>query len=67
MEQVCMTGLARHKAAHFVRGDDFETSRVATEASGIQALLPTAEIDDYVFEPCGYSMNGISDSQVIPH
>ena len=28
-----------------------------TEASGIRSLLPLAAIDDYVFEPCGYSMN----------
>lgn len=25
---------------------------------GIQDLLPNSYIDDYVFEPCGYSMNG---------
>ena len=28
-----------------------------TEASGIRSLVPLAAIDDYVFEPCGYSMN----------
>lgn len=61
--EVCMTGLARKKVSHFVRGATFTDSRAATAASGIQALLPHAEIDDYVFEPCGYSMNGISDAQ----
>lgn len=30
-----------------------------TAASGISSLLSGAEIDDYVFEPCGYSMNGL--------
>ena len=30
-----------------------------TTGSGIRALLPGAAIDDYVFEPCGYSMNGL--------
>jgi len=30
-----------------------------TEVSGIGALLPEVEIDDWAFEPCGYSMNGL--------
>lgn len=30
-----------------------------TTATGIRALMPGLDIDDYVFEPCGYSMNGI--------
>jgi S-adenosylmethionine decarboxylase len=35
------------------------TSRDTTEASGIAKLLPGSIIDDYQFEPCGYSMNGL--------
>lgn len=31
----------------------------ATKRSGIDKLLPNVYIDDYLFEPCGYSMNGI--------
>ena len=57
--EVCMTGLCPVKAAQFARDDDFMCSAAVTAASGIRALLPGAEIDDYVFEPCGYSMNGI--------
>ena len=30
-----------------------------TLTSGIRALLPGARIDDFAFEPCGYSMNGL--------
>ena len=26
---------------------------------GIDKLIPFMEIDDYLFDPCGYSMNGI--------
>jgi hypothetical protein len=33
--------------------------QVTTE-TGIRSLVPSADIDDYVFEPCGYSMNGIA-------
>jgi hypothetical protein len=34
-------------------------AQVTTE-TGIRSLVPSADIDDYVFEPCGYSMNGIA-------
>lgn len=57
--EVCMTGLCPIKAAQFARDERFMCSAAVTAASGIRALLPGAEIDDYVFEPCGYSMNGI--------
>lgn len=30
-----------------------------TDISGIGALLPDVTIDDWAFEPCGYSMNGL--------
>ena len=59
--EVCMTELNReHTERHFVRNDDFTSSQRTTAASGIGALFPTMDIDDYVFEPCGYSMNGIA-------
>lgn len=32
----------------------------ATEKSGIDKILPGMKIDDYLFDPCGYSMNGIA-------
>ena len=28
--------------------------------SGIAALVPGATIDDFAFDPCGYSMNAIT-------
>jgi len=31
----------------------------ATKKSGIDKLFPNAKIYDYLFEPCGYSMNGL--------
>lgn len=35
------------------------TGPEATEKSGIDKILPGMKIDDYLFDPCGYSMNGI--------
>ena len=29
------------------------------QKSGIDMLVPNMKIDDYLFEPCGYSMNGV--------
>ena len=57
--EVCMTGLCPEKAAPFFRNGSFISTEHTTECTGIKDLLPQ-EIDDYVFEPCGYSMNGIS-------
>ncbi len=31
----------------------------ATRVSGIDKIIPTMKIDEFLFEPCGYSMNGI--------
>lgn len=36
-----------------------ETAAEATEKSGIDKILPNVTIDDYLFDPCGYSMNGV--------
>ncbi|KAL3272641.1 hypothetical protein HHI36_014106 [Cryptolaemus montrouzieri] len=32
----------------------------ATKKSGIDKIIPNMVIDDYLFEPCGYSMNGVT-------
>lgn len=34
----------------------------ATMKSGIDKLIPDMVIDDFLFQPCGYSMNGVSRS-----
>lgn len=61
--EVCMTGLSAAKAAQFVRDENFESAKAVTETSGIQKLVGNHRIDDYVFEPCGYSMNGIGQGE----
>ncbi|XP_041982382.1 S-adenosylmethionine decarboxylase proenzyme isoform X2 [Aricia agestis] len=36
------------------------TAAEATKVSGIDKLIPGMVIDDYLFDPCGYSMNGVA-------
>jgi len=55
--EVCLTELDSSRARQFFRDDSFVSAEHTTTASGIRALVPKAVIDDYVFEPCGYSMN----------
>lgn len=40
--------------------DSCMTGQEATVKSGIDQILPGMKIDDYLFDPCGYSMNGIA-------
>lgn len=48
-------------------GNGEEPSRVfgshVTRASKIDTLMPRSIIDAYMFEPCGYSMNGVCDGK----
>ncbi|KAL0870913.1 hypothetical protein ABMA27_004744 [Loxostege sticticalis] len=36
------------------------TAAEATKASGIDKIIPGMVIDDFLFDPCGYSMNGVA-------
>ena len=38
------------------------TAEEATRLSGIDKIMPNVKIDDHLFYPCGYSMNGIFDN-----
>jgi len=35
------------------------TAKMLTKSIGLADLFPEAIIDDYIFDPCGYSMNGL--------
>jgi len=61
--EVCMTRLDALHSAHFFRGAAFESAAKTTEECGVRDLFPEFEIDPYVFDPCGYSMNALSGSE----
>lgn len=61
--EVCMTHLDRTHSKHFFRDDTYESCQQTTKACGISDLFPKFDIDPYVFEPCGYSMNGLSGAE----
>lgn len=63
--EVCMTELSADAAQQFYRTSKFTSAADTTRDTGIVHLKPGALIDDYVFEPCGYSMNGISKTGLI--
>ncbi|KAG8231396.1 hypothetical protein J437_LFUL011332 [Ladona fulva] len=57
--EILMSDLDRRIMNVFTK--EFSTTAAeATKKSGIDKLMPNMVIDDFLFEPCGYSMNGIS-------
>lgn len=45
--------------------DGTNTAAEVTRISGIDSIIPGLIIDDYLFSPCGYSMNGLVDVSLI--
>lgn len=56
--EVMMHDLDEEKMKQFYKTEGV-TARDTTYSSGIAKLLPGSIIDDFQFEPCGYSMNGL--------
>lgn len=57
--EMCMTGLDKEKASVFFKKSEDYTAKEMTKISGISEILPSFEICDFDFDPCGYSMNAI--------
>lgn len=56
--EVLMQDLDAAKMAIFTKAT-CSSAKEATEKAGIDKLIPEAVIDDFLFSPCGYSMNGL--------
>lgn len=61
--EMCMTGLDKKKASVFFKTHSVSASEM-TISSGIRNILPSSEICDFEFDPCGYSMNSIEGDAV---
>lgn len=57
--EIMMHDIDKTILKRFYRGDDFVSSRQMTIKAGIDTLIPGSVIDEFAFEPCGYSMNGL--------
>lgn len=44
--------------------EECSSASEATRRAGIDKLMPDMVLDDFLFEPCGYSMNGIQQEGV---
>lgn len=61
--EILMTELDPNIMSIFTK-DECNKAKEATEKSGIHKIIPGMVIDDYLFEPCGYSMNGIAKNNI---
>lgn len=64
--EIAMEGLSEEVCARFFKAAHPEVSgkklaQRMTAVTGIGDLLPGVKVDDWAFEPCGYSMNGLRD------
>lgn len=57
--EICMHDLSDEKMKQFFKSKDFISGKHVTESSGINKLIPGSIIEEFQFDPCGYSMNGL--------
>lgn len=57
--EMCMTHLDPVTSSHFMNLSGCKSGADMTHKSGVSFLLPNADICDFAFTPCGYSMNGM--------
>lgn len=62
--EMAMEGLSEKVCAQFFKlsyagSDEGELAGRMTAQSGIDDLMPGVKVDDWAFDPCGYSMNGL--------
>ncbi|KAK9116274.1 hypothetical protein Sjap_015221 [Stephania japonica] len=61
--EMCMTGLDQKKASIFYKTSSSSAAEM-TNTSGIRKILPDSDINDFEFDPCGYSMNSIEGAAI---
>jgi len=59
--EILMSELDPVKMKQFYKDESFVDSKTTTRSVGLARILPNMTTDEFVFEPCGYSLNAISD------
>lgn len=57
--EILMHELDQDAMRPFFKSSDVQTFQRASELSGIAELFPDAILDGFLFDPCGYSVNGM--------
>lgn len=59
--EIMMSNLDPTTMAQFYKTESFVSAKHTTVTSGIADIIPGSVIDEFQFDPCGYSMNGLKD------
>jgi len=59
--ECCMEGMREDVCGKFFYKSCAGSAATCTVKAGIDTLLSGFVVDDFLFEPCGYSMNGVDD------
>jgi len=59
--EILMSDLDPEAMKAFYKDDEFISDQHSTQVTGIADLMPGANLDPLMFDPCGYSINAIKD------
>lgn len=57
--EILMSELDQDAMKSFYKSDTLQNFEQASKISGISSIFPSAILDGFLFEPCGYSVNGM--------
>lgn len=61
--EMLMSELSQDAMKNFYRNSAFVDAKTTTKNTGLADVLPDMEIDDVMFNPCGYSCNAICSAE----
>lgn len=61
--EMLMSDLDQEAMKNFYRNSSFVDAKTTTKTTGLADVLPDMEIDEVMFNPCGYSLNAICSSE----
>jgi len=59
--EILMSELSTEKMKQFYKDENFIDAKTTTKTVGLSKLLPDFITDEFVFDPCGYSLNAINN------